>query len=883
VKIKSRAISVAAFIFLSGLLATVNLVSENAVALNWTSVTLDTNGYNGEYVSIALDSNGYPHVSYYLRTVFNLRYASWNGSYWHKVNVDATGFVGRFTSIAMDSKDHTHISYLDGTNEDLKYAKWNGTSWSIEAVDSADRVGAFTSIAVDSSDHPHISYYDESYDDLKYARWDGLTWNLETVDSPGSTGWYTSIKLDSNDYPHISYFDASNGDLRYARWNGTGWNIQTVDAPDNVGYWTSLALDSDDHPHISYHDGTRTSLRYAKWNGTAWVIHTVDNNGNVGEGSSIALDGYGYPHMSYHFEFDSDLKYARWTGSSWNIETVDAPGSTGDYTSIVLDDNECRHIAYRDILNTDLKYAMSCPEGPLEPQSLGANAGDAQVSLSWSRPVDDGGLPITNYRIYRGLSSGGEVFLADVGNVLTHIDTGLANGQTYYYQVSAVNALGESPSSNEVNATPIGLPFSPLNPGAQRGNEMISLSWDEPAFDGGTPVANYRVYRGNASGGETLLVEVGNLLFYDDIGLTNGETYFYQISAVNQVGEGPLSEEIKGTPGTIPTEPTNLRVFSGDSYAQLDWDVPIYNGGLAIANYRVYRGTSSHGEVFQVELGNLLSLNDTTALNGITYYYQVSAVNDVGEGPQTNEVSTTPMTIPSSPTNVTAAAENSRVALNWSSPTDDGGSLITSYIIYRGPTSDELIFLIELGTTLSYSDTNVENDVEYYYSVSAKNSVGEGMSSKSILAFPFNQAPECTIVLPANEATVKGDVTVSGTASDADGTIQSVEIRIDEGLWTLVSGTTSWDFKWETVGVSSGHHTIQTRSYDGVNYSTLASVRVKVENQVSIFSELWLWIVAVIFVFLSILAIITLRRRRMSEYVGLEEVDEEKNSKEGEI
>jgi hypothetical protein len=41
-----------------------------------------------------------------------------------------------------------------------------------------------------------------------------------------------------------------------------------------------------------------------------------------------------------------------------------------------------------------------------------------------------------------------------MSNVLTYHDTSVANGQTYYYQVTAVNSIGESSRSNEVSATP---------------------------------------------------------------------------------------------------------------------------------------------------------------------------------------------------------------------------------------------------------------------------------------------------------------------------------------------------------------------------------------------------------------------------------------------
>jgi fibronectin type 3 domain-containing protein len=91
---------------------------------------------------------------------------------------------------------------------------------------------------------------------------------------------------------------------------------------------------------------------------------------------------------------------------------------------------------------------------PSAPQNLQLSSSDQQIVLTWNAPADDGGSAITNYKIYRGTTSGSETYLTTVGNVLTYTDTGLTNGVTYYYQVSAVNSAGEGLKSNEASATP---------------------------------------------------------------------------------------------------------------------------------------------------------------------------------------------------------------------------------------------------------------------------------------------------------------------------------------------------------------------------------------------------------------------------------------------
>jgi hypothetical protein len=93
---------------------------------------------------------------------------------------------------------------------------------------------------------------------------------------------------------------------------------------------------------------------------------------------------------------------------------------------------------------------------PSAPQSLAAVAGNSSVSLSWSAPASDGGSPVTGYNVYRGTSAGGESATPVASNIsgTTFTDTGLVNGTTYFYTVAAVNAVGTSPQSAEVSATP---------------------------------------------------------------------------------------------------------------------------------------------------------------------------------------------------------------------------------------------------------------------------------------------------------------------------------------------------------------------------------------------------------------------------------------------
>src|SRR5438093_1959537 len=97
-------------------------------------------------------------------------------------------------------------------------------------------------------------------------------------------------------------------------------------------------------------------------------------------------------------------------------------------------------------------FVSSSP--PSAPSGLAATLGVGQVSLSWIAPSSNGGSSITGYRVYRGSSTMGESFLANLGNVTSYTDMGISTGQSYYYQVSGLNSAGEGSRSNEASVVP---------------------------------------------------------------------------------------------------------------------------------------------------------------------------------------------------------------------------------------------------------------------------------------------------------------------------------------------------------------------------------------------------------------------------------------------
>jgi fibronectin type 3 domain-containing protein len=382
---------------------------------------------------------------------------------------------------------------------------------------------------------------------------------------------------------------------------------------------------------------------------------------------------------------------------------------------------------------------------PGAPTLNSAAAGNNSVALSWSAPGSNGGAAVSNYKVYRGTSAGGESLLTTLGNVTSWTDGTAANGTTYYYKVSAVNSVGEGAKSNEMSASPtapLTVPGAPALNTAAAGNASVALSWSAPASNGGAAVSNYKVYRGTSAGGESLLTTLGNVTSWTDGTAANGSTYYYKVSAVNSVGEGSSSNEMSASPTaplTAPSAPTLNTAAAGNASAALAWSAPTSNGGAAVTNYKVYRGTSAGGESLLTTLGNVTSWTDGTAANGTTYYYKVSAVNSVGEGSKSNEMSASPAqtaTVPGVPTLTTAKPGNNSVALAWSAPGSNGGAAVTNYEVYRGTSAGGETLLTMLGNVTSWTDSSAVNGTTYYYRITAVNSVGQSSTSNEMSATP---------------------------------------------------------------------------------------------------------------------------------------------------
>ena len=282
--------------------------------------------------------------------------------------------------------------------------------------------------------------------------------------------------------------------------------------------------------------------------------------------------------------------------------------------------------------NSSQASATTQGSGPLPPTGLTATPGNGQVSLAW---IASSGA--TSYRVKRATVSGGPYTTIASPTTTSYTNTGLTNGTTYYFVVSAVNSSGESANSSQVSATPqASLPSVPTGLTATAGNAQVSLMWN--ASSGAT---SYRVKRSTVSGGPYTVIASPTTTSYPNTGLTNGTTYYYVVSAVNSSGESANSSQVSAQPKALPLPPTGLTASSPSKHTiVLTW---VQSTSSGITQNRIYRRTST-GTYTTTPLA---TINPTTTYaNGglprhTTFCYVVTAVTSAGESARSAEACAT--------------------------------------------------------------------------------------------------------------------------------------------------------------------------------------------------------------------------------------------------
>ena len=401
---------------------------------------------------------------------------------------------------------------------------------------------------------------------------------------------------------------------------------------------------------------------------------------------------------------------------------------------------------------------------PSAPRNLDAEPGDLKVTLTWEAPLNDGGPAVTHYEVR--VDGMGE--WKNTGQAERWPVTGLMNGRPYGFEVRAVNSAGEGEAAT-ITATPAETPSAPLNLTATPGDGQVTLTWEAPSSDGGSPVLRYE-YRVDGRGEWT---DIGTDLSVTVPDLTNLQRYTFEVRAVNASGPGEAARKTT-TPAETPSAPLNLIATPGDGEVTLEWEVPSSDDGSPVLRYE-YR-VDGRGE--WTDIGTDLSVTVPDLTNLQLYTFHVRAVNEQGAG-ETATAAATPAMTPSAPRNLMATPGDEQVTLNWEAPASDGGSPIRRYEYRVGESGS----WTSTGQVPEATITALTNGQPHTFEVRAVNAQGGGEAATAVAT------PALTPSAPLNLSVKPGDeeviLTWDAPQSDGGAAILRYEYRVDgSGSWT---------------------------------------------------------------------------------------------------
>ncbi|MEY4068921.1 MAG: hypothetical protein RLZZ332_1257, partial [Actinomycetota bacterium] len=477
------------------------------------------------------------------------------------------------------------------------------------------------------------------------------------------------------------------------------------------------------------------------------------------------------------------------------------------------------------LLYTRARWTPPTPEAPSNPRSLVVVPGVAQAALSWSAPTQAGGASVTDYLIEYSSNNGTSwsTFADGVSTATSATVTGLTNGTTYSFRVSAMNSAGTSAPTDVVRVA-VGVPSVPTGLTATAGGAQVVLRWTAPALNGGSAITDYVVdYKADSDDNWTTFSDgVSTSLTATVTGLTNGTTYTFRVSGANAIGTGGPSAVITAVPWqvNVPSAPRNLVVTTVNTMSVgLEWQIPTADGGGFITGYVVEQSGDAGATWFTSLVtgtggrsGGIWFTTVYDLVSGREYQFRVRATNSAGNSDPSSTVTQAPG-IPSTPEDVVATeAGPRRITLRWERPTSDGGSPLVGY---------RIDYSLDNGTTwtlwpadtgvvgctcqyLSRTITGLTDGVAHIFRVRAYNLIGYS---------PNSEATEpMTPLTPA----------VPGAPLNVVGTALPAVVELDWDGPTSDGGAPVTDY---VIEYSTDSGSTWTTFADGTSTTTFASLR----------------------------------------------------------
>jgi endoglucanase len=480
--------------------------------------------------------------------------------------------------------------------------------------------------------------------------------NIDVYGNPTAKGM-TNVAFEIHPYPGL--FGDRPGDSAYdihRDWlrcgvSGTGgvcdWNtkIKTLNTPLLVGEfqpWQSAGLELGGKITRATYD---TYASYG-WAATSWAYKLVSNAGGQGKGT------WGMVTNAVDTNKDSGVglvaKASTWDCANWNSSFADAcgkkattikVGGTGSKTYYFVIKVGALDGSNPDVSFDNISIVNTTTQAELiNNGGFGANTGWTEVAITGTENIDYNNTAI------------GKIPTGGIGASLRITRpmgvTGLINGAIY----QAITLEGGQSYT-----------FS----GTFKDNGSVN-TWAEMYLVDQVPVAGKDV------------VDMTGKVDFTSAPIADIEKLFKSFATQAYDVNSGLAKYLPTTPTTIytlPKRPTGLKLVQGTGNVALNW---IANSETDLTGYKVYRGNTPSSGTLLAEGVKTNTYTDSTAVDGVTYYYTVSATDAEDESYRSDEAANK-INYTALPGKVEAEAYSSMFGIQLEDCSDIGGTKDVGY------------------------------------------------------------------------------------------------------------------------------------------------------------------------------------------------------------
>jgi hypothetical protein len=406
---------------------------------------------------------------------------------------------------------------------------------------------------------------------------------------------------------------------------------------------------------------------------------------------------------------------------------------------------------------------------------------------------------------------------------------GLESGTTYTMNIRVVGTNTTTVSNHTTFQFTTTALTAPLDLEAVSGNRRLTIQFTPPDDDGGNAIKSYQYTTNNGTNWKTVLLTAVTAVTDEPTrrqftfatlsssadSLVNGTKYSVFVRAVNDNGVGETSEEVEGTPATVPTAPLITLLTPTNDGFTVAFNAPTTNGGNTISNYQ-----------YSVDNGTTWSTSSPTVTTspltikglqqGTLYRVRLRAVNEVGSGASSLSTQATTHTL-SAPTNLEGSVTGTTVTVTFEEPELKSAGAITNY---EYTLNDGSTWISAGVATTTFTITGLTNGTTYTAKLRAVNAGGKGLTSAGLVFTPRDNSTVASVQLFHNanigevDVLVDADTLVDGfdyqTATEFLTVLaaEEVVIKLVRGASTLGTLTTTFTpgstYQVFVVGGSSG-------------------------------------------------------------------------------